>query len=113
VPDAGDFDPNSFSDTDLVVGAFLLDTAPSGITSNGLFFSFSTTVAAATTGSIGFTPGSALGLLIAGPFVDVMEGPPLDFAAVIPEPTAVTLLAVGGVLGSGWITRQNRRTARG
>ena len=94
-----DFDPFSFADSDLITGAFLLDSAMSGITTNGLFFSFTMTATNPGTGTIGFVPGSALAVTNGDDFLPVTEGDPLQFTVVVPEPTTLAVLGLGTMLG--------------
>ena len=97
------FNPFSFADTDLVTGAFLLNTGLAGVDTNGVFFSFKMLIDGVGSGAIGFVPGSALAATSTNDLLEVIEGRAIPYSA-IPEPTTISFL---GFTMIGWL-RQGR-----
>lgn len=95
---------------------FAVSGAP--IASNGTFFSFDVTAQAAGSGAIEFSFVDSIGFDAAGNFLDpAAAGSGLQFsvsspATPIPEPTSLTLLAMGAI-GVPVLARRRRRTQLG
>lgn len=106
VPDAtNNFDAFSSADFDLVTGAFFLDTGPTGINLNGLFYSFTMTVDADGSGTITLDSNSLFAEAIGGQAVSITAGNPLAYTVTIPEPTTSTIL---GIIGITWLGNRRR-----